>query len=628
MHHNIRRSLSVFSIPSIAGWRNAHENCTNHADRLQSAQRTFSPTKYQGDSAIKQLVLLYPYLRALRWRYVAGGCLLLATNGFALLIPWYMKLAVEGLQSPATARFSPAECALLIAMLAAMHCVTRVFSRTLVLNAARTVEFRIREDLFRKLMQLDLHYFSNSRTGDILSRFSNDLGNVRMLTGFGAMSAMNTLIIYVAAVTLMLRIHPWLTVCALAPFPVMVLVVKKVSHRLFQRSLEAQEELARLSSLAEESVSAVRLIKSYCREGLFQEQFGQVAGRYLHHNLRLARLRGLIIPVMAAATGTGTLVVLFMGGRLVIAGSITLGDFVAFSGYLAMLVWPTAVMGWILTLAQRGAASMTRLATILTAEQGVADAPDAEPLEDVREGIELRGLCFNYGNTRIIDGISFRIASGEKVGITGTVGSGKSTLVRLLPRLLPVADGMLFIDGRDINRITLASLRRLIGYIPQEAFLFSRTIRENIAYGLLEHDESRIVEAARQAGFAEDIAQFREGLDTAVGEKGVTLSGGQKQRLAIARALVTAPRVLLLDDPLSAVDAGREEEILEELKRFSMDRTVVIVSQRISAFRDCDRVIVLEKGMIAEEGRPCDLLKRGGIYTEMDRMQRMQEELG
>ena len=539
-----------------------------------------------------------------------------------------MKLAVEGLQNPASARFSPADCALVIALLATMHCGTRIFSRTFVLNSARIIEFRIREDLFRQLMLLDLHYFSTSRTGDILSRFSNDLTNVRMLTGFGAMSVMNTLIIYTATVSLMLRIHPWLTVCAIAPFPVMVLVVKKVSHRLFQRSLDAQEELARLSSLAEESVSAVRLIKSYCREEIFREQFGQIAGRYLHHNLRLARLRGLIIPVMAAATGTGTLVVLFMGGRLVIAGSITLGDFVAFSGYLAMLVWPTAVMGWILTLAQRGAASMTRLATILTAEASVADAPDAEPLEDVHEGIEFRGLSFSYGTARIIDDISFRIAAGEKVGITGTVGSGKSTLIRLLPRLLPVATGMLFIDGRDINGITLASLRRLVGYVPQEAFLFSRSIRENIAYGLSEHDEGTIAEAARQAGFSDDIAQFREGMNTLVGEKGVTLSGGQKQRLAIARALATAPRVLLLDDPLSAVDAGREEEILEELKQFYVDRTVLIVSQRISAFRDCDRVIVLENGAIAEEGRPVELLKQDGLYAAMNRMQRLQDELG
>jgi ATP-binding cassette subfamily B multidrug efflux pump len=538
-----------------------------------------------------------------------------------------MKLAVEGLQHPDMARYSTVVCSMAIAVLALLHCITRIFSRTLILNAARIIEFRIRDDLFRRLLLLDQNYYSTSRTGDILSRFSNDLTNVRMLTGFGTMSAINTVIIYTAAVSLMLRIHPWLTVWAILPFPLMVLVVKKVSHRLFQRSLEAQEELARLSSLTEESVSAVRLIKSYCREEYFQGQFGVIAGHYLDHNLRLARLRGLIIPVMAAATGAGTLVVLFMGGRLVIAGTISLGDFVAFSGYLAMLVWPTAVMGWILTLAQRGAASMSRLATVLTAEPAVSDAEDSLPLEGIHTGIEFRELSFSYGDTPILSRISFQVAAGEKIGITGTVGSGKSTLISLLPRLLPVADNTLFIDGRDINGITLASLRHLIGYVPQEAFLFSRSIRENITYGLPDHDEQIVRETARQAGFAEDVAKFREGFDTLVGEKGVSLSGGQKQRLAIARALATDPPVLLLDDPLSAVDAGREEEILAELGRFYAHRTVLIVSQRISAFRDCDRVIVLDKGVIAEEGPPGELLGRGGLYAEMDRMQRLQKEL-
>jgi ATP-binding cassette subfamily B protein len=564
----------------------------------------------------------------LRRRYAGGALFLLLTNGFALLIPWFMKLAVEGLQHPVASRLSPSACAVIIAALASVHCITRIFSRTLILNAARIIEFRIRDDLFRRLMLLDLHYFSSSRTGDILSRFSNDLTNVRMMAGFGAMSAVNTLILYLAAVTLMVRIHPWLTLWAVLPFPLMVLVVQRISQRLFLRSLEAQEELARLSSMTEESVSAVRLIKSYCREDHFQGLFKIISGNYLRHNLRLARLRGLVLPVMAAATGAGTLVVMFLGGRLVIAGSMTLGDFVAFSGYLAMLVWPTAVLGWILTLAQRGAASMARLAVILTAEPLVTDAADAEPLVEVRQGIEFRGLSFSYGNEAVLERISLFIAPGEKVGITGEVGSGKSTLLRLLLRLLPVGDGMLFVDGRDINHIALNSLRRLVGYVPQEAFLFSRNIRENIAYGLAAGAEDTLIdEAARQAGFLEDVAHFHEGLETLVGEKGVMLSGGQKQRLAIARALATDPRILLLDDPLSAVDAGREEDILAELGSFYRDRTVLIVSHRLSAFRDCDRVIVLKSGGIAEQGKPAELLREGGLYAQMFSMQRLREEL-
>lgn len=540
-----------------------------------------------------------------------------------------MKLAVEALQHPLTAKLSPAVCALTIALLAALHCITRIFSRTLILNAARIIEFRIRDDLFRRLMQLDLGYFSTSRSGDILSRFSNDLTNVRMLTGFGAMSAINTIIIYTAGVTMMGRIHPWLTFWAILPFPLMVLIVKKISHRLFRRSLRAQEELARLSSQAEETVSAVRLIKSYCREEHFQGEFGKTAERYLKHNLRLARLRGLVIPVMAAATGSGTLIVLFMGGKLVISGAITLGDFVAFSGYLAMLVWPTAVMGWLLTLAQRGAASMSRLTDILEAEAAVVDDADAGPVEGLQSGIEFRNLSFGYGDRDVLKGVSFCIRAGETVGITGEVGSGKTTLLRLVPRLLPVADGMLLIDGRDINKITIASLRRLIGFVPQEAFLFSRTVTENIAYGMPGgHDREVLVKTARQAGFLEDVEGFPKQFETQVGEKGVTLSGGQKQRLAIARAVASDPPILLLDDPLSAVDAGREEEILNELGRFYSGRTVLIVSQRVSAFRDCDKVIVLKDGEIAEFGTPAELLSQGGIYARMCRMRQLREVLG
>lgn len=529
-----------------------------------------------------------------------------------------MKLAVEALQNPLGARFSPSSCALIIAVLAVLHCITRIFSRTLLLNAARIIEFRIRNDLFHRLTQLDLSYFSNSRSGDIISRFSNDLTNVRMLTGFGAMSGINTLLIYSAAVTMMIRIHPWLTFWAIFPFPIMVFIVKKVSHRLFHQSLRAQEELAHLSSQAEETVSAVRLIKSYCREKYFQDEFGKTAGRYLKHNLRLARLRGLIIPVMAAATGSGTLIVLFMGGRLVIQSVISLGDFVAFSGYLAMLVWPTAVLGWILTLAQRGAASMSRLVGILGAEPTVVDDPGAQPITTLQQGIEARNLHFRYGESAILKGISFHIRAGETIGITGEVGSGKTTLLRLIARLLPVSEEMLCVDGRDINTITTTSLRRLIGYVPQETFLFSRTVADNLRYGIggdLSAEE--MIQAAGQAGFLEDIESFPDKFETQVGEKGVTLSGGQKQRLAIARAVAGNPPLLLLDDPLSAVDAGREEEILNELGKFYAGRTVLIVSQRVSAFRDCDRIIVLKSGEIAEQGTPEALYQLGGLYSEI-----------
>ncbi len=516
---------------------------------------------------------------------------------------------------------------MVIVFLAIAHCVTRVYSRTMVLNAARIIEFRIREDMLEQLLKQDLPFFSGNRTGDIMSRFSNDLTNVRMLVGFGVMSSLNVLILYVSAVSFMLHIHPLLTVCAIIPFPLMVLVVKKVSHRMFKRSLEAQEELGRLTSLAEESVSAVRLIRSYCREEHFQGLFGAVADRYLTVSLKMARLRGLIIPVMALATGSGTLIVLFMGGRLVISGGITLGDFVAFSGYLAMLVWPTVMLGWILTMSQRGASSMSRLNMILAAVPDITDAPDAKSVQDLQQGIEFKGLSFSYGDVKVLDDISLMIRPGERVGITGEVGSGKTTLLRMLPRLLPIGDGQLFIDGQDVNHLKLTSLRSLIGYVPQESFLFSRSIRENIAYGAENSRVGDVETAARQAGFTDDVAKFAEGFETLVGEKGVALSGGQKQRLSIARALLAQPQILLLDDPLSAVDAGREEEILGELGNFFGNRTVLIVSHRLSVFRDCNRVVVLKEGRIVEQGAPADLLASDGVYAEMFKMQQVKQEL-
>lgn len=566
---------------------------------------------------INELRSLIPFMRGLRWRYFAGSILLLLTNGCALLIPWLLKVAVDGLQQPAAARFSAAQAALLIALAAVCYAVVRIFSRTVILHAARLLEFRIREALFGHLMLLDPGFFTRERTGDILSRFSNDLTNLRMLTGFGAMSVLNTVIIYLAALWLMVDINPWLTVTAVAPLPLMVLAVRSMSGRIFDVSRQAQEELARLSSLTEESVGAIRLVKSYCREHAVYTQFQRVSDSCLTKNLELARLRGLVMPIMSMAAGAGTLAVLYLGGSQVIRGQISLGSFVAFSGYLALLAWPTAALGWILSLIQRGAASMARLNELLQETPAVGEVPGAVKISSIGQGLELRNLCFSYGERQVLHNLSFRIAAGERIGITGTVGSGKSTLLRLIPRLLPVGEGMLFIDGHDITTVSLAGLRCLIGYLPQEATLFSRSIAENMAYGGAGNSE----QAASRAGLNSDLAGFQDGLQTVVGERGVTLSGGQRQRVALARALMREPDLLLLDDPLASVDAGREDEILKELSVSWQNRTVLLVSQRLSAFRDCHRVLVLDEGRIIEQGSPQELLRRGGQYAELARLQ-------
>ena len=568
-------------------------------------------------SSIYQLKTLSLFLHGLRWRYAVGAFLLVITNACALLIPWLLKLAIDGLQHPEKSTVPVSSSAALIGLIAVGYAVVRIFSRTVILNAARMLEFQIREALFSHLLVLDLGYFSRERTGDILSRFANDLTNVRMLAGFGAMSVLNTSVIYLAALWLMIRIDPWLTLAAVIPLPLMVVAVRMMSSRIFTVSRQAQDELARLSSLTEESVGAVRMIKSYCREAFVGSQFDAISGQCLAKNLELARLRGMVMPIMAAATGAGVLAVLYLGGRLVIGGQISLGQFVAFSGYLALLAWPTAVLGWILTLAQRGAASMSRINEVLQAVSAIADQPDARQLSGIGKGIEARGLCFGYGDRQILRDISFSVAPGERVGITGPVGSGKSTLLRLIPRLLPLPDNMLFVDGSDVNGVGLVSLRQLIGYLPQETTLFSRSIQENVAYG----GNGAVKDALGKAGFATDLAGFSDGLQTVVGERGVTLSGGQRQRVALARAMVREPQLLLLDDPLASVDAGREDEILGALVKSWQDKTVLMVSQRLSAFRDCQRVLVLDDGRIVEQGAPDELLRLGGRYAELARLQ-------
>lgn len=568
-------------------------------------------------SRLAELTALVPFLQGLRWRYAAGTLLLVITNGCALLIPWLMKLAIDGLQQPAAARFTPSGIALLIAATAVVYAVVRIFSRTVILNAARLLEFAIREALFARLTLLDPGFFSRERTGDILSRFANDLTNLRMLTGFGVLSLLNTAIIYLAALWLMVGISPLLTLAAVAPLPLMILAVRALSSRIFQLSREAQEQLAGISSLTEETVGAIRLIKSYCREAHFDQLFAEATAKNLAKNLALARVRGIVMPIMGWAAGLGTLAVLYLGGRQVITDQITLGQFVAFSGYLALLVWPTASLGWILTMMQRGAASMARLNELLTAQPTVVDPPVPRHLHALGTGLELRGLCFSYGERRVLQDISLQVTPGERIGITGPVGSGKSTLLRLIARLLPVQPGMLLVDGHDITTVAIESYRRLIGYVPQEAQLFSRNIQENVAYG----GTGAVTDAVARAGLATDLAGFADGLQTVVGERGITLSGGQRQRVALARALVREPQLLVLDDPLAAVDAGREDEILEALSANWADKTVLIVSQRLSAFRDCHRVLVLDEGRIVEEGPPALLLQHGGRYAKLARLQ-------
>ncbi|HZV80682.1 MAG TPA: ABC transporter ATP-binding protein [Geobacteraceae bacterium] len=562
-----------------------------------------------------------------RRSYLLGTLFLLATNAFALMVPWLLKLAVESIQTPAKAHHSPVWYGGAIIAAALLHGIIRVFSRTTLLHNARRIEYRIRQDLYSRLLALDLTYFNRERTGDLLSRFANDLTNVRMLVGFGVLNIINTVIVYLSALFLMARISPLLTVLAIIPFPLMIFVVKRISAAMFRRSKRAQEELARLTSAVEENVSAAAVVKAYCREEAAIDGFAAVSRRYMESNMRMAQLRGLMIPVMAATGALGTLIVLMIGGQKVVTGALTLGDFVAFNGYLAMLIWPTIIMGWILNLMQRGAASMSRLNEVLLAEAQVTEPVEPVVPGSVQGRIELRELSFSYGDTPLLQGISLQIPAGSRLGIVGPIGSGKSTLVKLLARLYPVADGTIFIDGIDINRLSLRALRDAIGFVPQESFLFSRSVGANIAFGRGGASSEEIGAAARLASLEGDVARFPNRFDTMVGERGITLSGGQKQRTSIARALLKNPPILVLDDPLSAVDAGTEEEILASLAGFYGTRTVIIVSHRLSALRECDTIIYLEGGRIVEQGSHGELLALDGRYAALHREQQLRREI-
>lgn len=562
-----------------------------------------------------------------RGAYALGALLLVGTNLCGLAIPWLMKLAIEALQAPASGRFSPAQYGGMIAVAAVAQGGIRIFSRTTMLNAGRRIEYLLREDLYGKLLTLDRSYFSNWRTGDILSRLANDLTNVRMLLGFGVLSLLNTVVIYTATLILLTRISPFLTICAIAPFPLMIFIVKKLSASMFRTSRRMQEALSRLTTRVEENVSAAAVVRAYCREEGETESFREVCTGYMDASMAVAKVRGLMLPIMASTGAFGTLVVLFVGGGQVVSGEITLGGFVAFNGYLAMLVWPTIMFGWILNLTQRGAASMTRLSEILKADAEVVEPADPIDPGALQGEIEYRNLTFSYGSAEMLRGINLKVAKGERIGIVGVVGSGKSTLVRMIPRLFPVADGTLFIDGIDINRIPLERLRGAVGFVPQEGFLFSRSIADNIGYGKAGASREEIERAAKTAGLAGDIARFPDGFDTLVGERGVTLSGGQKQRVSIARALIKEPSILVLDDPLSAVDADTEEEILSSLSGYYGERTVLIVSHRLSPLRACDRIIVLEQGAIVEEGSHAELLELSGRYAAIHREEQLKAEI-
>ena len=515
----------------------------------------------------------------------------------------------------------------LILSISIVQGICRFFSRNLIGKASYKIEYDLRNDFFAHLQKLSASYYNNVRTGDIMARATNDLRAVRRVLGDAVMYAANTIIFFFMAFIIMFKIDAKLTLLALIPFPIMTFLTRELGLRVHKRFEQIQEGYSTLSVKVQENLAGVRVVKAYNLEKNEVADFTNLNRDFVERNRKLIRLTTFIFPLFRLLPGLGALIILWVGSTHVVNGQITIGEFVAFNVYLTMLVMPMMRLGFVINSFQRGAASMGRINQIMVVEPEIQDAPDVDVDVDITGEIEFRNLTFAYDTQPVLRNINLKIPSGSTLAIVGPTGSGKSTLVNLIPRLYQVDAGMLFINGVDINRIPLHAFRSSIGYVSQEPYLFSETIGENIAYSVDAVSEEDIKETAEIARLLQDVEDFPNKFDTELGERGVTISGGQKQRTAIARALMTRPKILILDDAFSSVDTHTEEEILTRLKNFMAECTSIIISHRISTVKSADHIIVLMDGEIIEQGTHEELLTLDGVYAELYRKQLLKEEL-
>jgi ATP-binding cassette subfamily B protein len=569
---------------------------------------------------------LVPYLGRHRGRIATGFACVFLTNLFLLATPRVMGYAVDSLGESVTRQKLAYYGAAIIA-LAVCEGVFRFFMRRIIIGVSRNIEYAMRNDLFRHLETLPMPFFQKNKTGELMSRVTNDLSNVRMLFGPGIMYTANTIVVAVFAVLLMLGINWQLTLLALLPLPVVSLSVRHFGKKIHDLTEQSQEKLADLSARVQESMAGVRVVKAFVQERHEIEEFDRLNQSLVSKNRELIRVQSLFYPTMELMIGFAVVIVLWLGGRQVIQGAISLGDFVAFNVYLARLTWPMIALGWVVNLLERGRASMQRLNYILDTVPAVQDESGILPDFEVQGSIEFRDLTFSYNGTPTLRNVSLTIPKGKTVAIVGATGSGKTTLVQLIPRLFNAPPNSLFIDDVPIERIPLAILRRSIGFIPQDTFLFGEAIRENIAFGVESATDAQIQRAAEISNIDADVQAFPSKYETLVGERGITLSGGQKQRTAISRAVIRDPKILILDDALSSVDTYTEEQILHELKQVMRNRTSILISHRVSTVKEADEIIVLDHGQIVERGTHSELLDRNGYYAELHRRQLLEEEL-
>ena len=548
-----------------------------------------------------------------------------------LLIPWFTRLAIDNLSQGPGRRWDLLVFPGLIVLAAAGQAVFRYFWRTNVFGFSRHIEWDLRNQLFAHLQRLPLAYFQRMKTGDLMSRLTNDLASVREMLGIGAVAALDGAVLILAALPLMLDIDPWLTLWSLLALPGITALVLGFGDRMHRSYRDVQQFLGKLSIFVQESLAGIRVIQAHGQEATRQARFEQLSAEYMRKNLVTARLSGVLWPLMAVFSGLAAAVVLWLGGRRVLLGTLTIGQFVQFNGYLAMLTWPVMAIGYVVNLYQRGSAALTRLVEILETPPAPAHlTPDDGLPRRLTGAIEFRNLSFRYDAADgpwILREIDLKVPAGSCLAIVGEVGAGKSTLVHLIARLFEVPEGSLFLDGRDIRSVPLSRLRASIGLVSQDIFLFSETIRENILFGRPDATVQDMEEAARIAALLPSIQEFADRFETLLGERGVRLSGGQKQRTALARALVADPPILILDDAFSSVDVQTEESILRELRGARTGRTTIVISHRISTVKDADQIVYVRDGRIVERGTHQELLAQEGHYHRLYQRQLVASEL-
>lgn len=596
----------------------------------------------------------WTYLGAYKMRVSVGVFLLVATNFLFLAEPILLGKIIDALHQKDPGG-EVANLALLMVVFAVATALTRLGSRISLFNSARMAEYDLRSDLFAHLLKFEPAYFRVNATGDVMSRLTNDVQTVRALYGPGILNLVNTAVAFVSVLTMMLIIDPILTLWAVLPYPSMVLFGRLFARRLYKASRAVQTQLGKLSSSIQEDLSGMGVIKAYTLERERQQQFSKMSMTLLEKNMALVNVRAQLMPALTGLASISTIVLLYVGGSAVIEGDITIGELVEFLAYLGRLVWPTLALGWMLSLFQRGKAAWSRLEEVMATEPSIVDGPGPDP-EKVKGDLKIHNLSLKIDGKAILRDINIEMKAGTVTAIVGRTGSGKTSLISAIPRLIEVPDGTIFLDGRDINDMSLATVRGAIGYAPQEAFLFSTSIARNIAIGYersvsVQSDanpdastdadttaasntaadtktlDPMLLRSSQAAGLSRDIDALAHGYDTIVGERGVTLSGGQRQRVALARALATMPKVLILDDSLSSVDAETERDILVHLTELMKGRTAILISHRVAAVKRADNIVVLDEGRVVESGTHEQLLAAGRVYAEVYQSQLDPDEL-